>query len=91
MKKSLLWMLVVLISVSMVGVFSFASCKGAVEEAVTEAEEEVTEEIEEAVEEEVVEVEETTAESEGRDIAALLKQKDNSEFEVVFFSKDGWY
>ena len=51
MKKSLLWMLVVLVCVSMVGVFSFTGCKGAVEEAV----EEVTEEIEEAVEEEVVE------------------------------------
>ena len=53
MKKSLLWMVVVLVSVSMVGVFSFAGCKGAVEEAVTEAVEEAApEEVEEAVEEE---------------------------------------
>lgn len=58
MKKSLLWMVVVLVSVFMVGVFSFAGCKGAVEEAVAEEEvagEEVAgEEVAEEVAEEIV-------------------------------------
>lgn len=72
MKKSLLWMMVVLVSVSMVGVFSFAGCKGALEEAVTEAVEEVAEEIEEAVEE-VVE-EEAPAEEAPEEAEAIIDE-----------------
>ena len=52
MKKSLLWLVVVLLSMSMIAVFSLAGCKG--EEAAAEeevAEEEVAEEEEEVVEE----------------------------------------
>ena len=56
MKKSLLWLLVLVLSISMVTVFSLASCKKA-EEVVAPAEEEEVVEEEAPVEEEAVEKE----------------------------------
>ena len=50
MKKSLLWLVVVLLSVSMIATFSFAGCKKEEEAAVAPAEEEVAEEEAPAVE-----------------------------------------
>ena len=66
MKKSLLWLVVVMLSVSMIAVFSLVGCKKA-EEAAATAEEEVTKEEapaeeEEEEEEEVAEEEEAPAE-----------------------------
>jgi tripartite ATP-independent transporter DctP family solute receptor len=55
MKKTLLWIVAVVLSMSIVGTFTLAGCEKAaaeVEEAVEEAVEEVVEEVEEAVEEE---------------------------------------
>ncbi len=55
MKKSLVWMLVLVVSISMVLTLSISACKEIVEEPSAEAEEEVTEEVEtvEEVSEEV--------------------------------------
>jgi len=47
MKKSLAWMLVLVVSISMVLTLSISACKEGVEEPAEEAEEEVTEEVEE--------------------------------------------
>ena len=52
MKKSLLWIVVMVLSISMVAAFSFAGCKAAAEEAV---EEEAAPAVEEVAEEEVAE------------------------------------
>ena len=58
MKKTLLILMVSILSIGMAVTFSLTGCKGAVEEAVTEAAEEAVEEAEEAVEEVVEEPEE---------------------------------
>ncbi|MBA7492226.1 hypothetical protein ES702_02775 [subsurface metagenome] len=52
MKKSLLWIVVVVLSVSMVAAFSLYGCKAAVAEEEAPAEEAVAEEAEEAAVEE---------------------------------------
>ncbi len=71
MKKSLLWVVVLVLSISMVAAFSFAGCKAAVEEAVeTPAEEEAVEE--EAVAEEEVPVEVVAGAAEGIVIYAQM-------------------
>ena len=56
MKKSLLWLMVVVLAISLTAVFSLSGCKPAAEEEVAEeVEEEVAEEVEEEVAEEVEE------------------------------------
>lgn len=62
MKKSLMWIFTLLLSLSLITVFSFVGCNGAEEEAVEEAVEEEAEE--EVVEEETAEEEATEAEDE---------------------------
>jgi ribose transport system substrate-binding protein len=75
MKKSLLWFMVLVVSISMLSVFSFSGCKAA-EEAAEEVEEAAEEVVEEAAEE-VVEEEE--AAEEPIEIALIVKSV-NSEF-----------
>jgi ribose transport system substrate-binding protein len=72
MKKSLLWLMVIILSLSMISVFSFSGCK-AEEETAAEEVEEVTEEVTEAEEAEVEEAEEMI------EIAMVVKSV-NSEF-----------
>jgi len=62
MKKVLLWLLVSLMSISMIAAFSLTGCKKAAEEAAP-VEEEAEEAVEEAPAEEVAEKEEETAEA----------------------------
>jgi len=79
MKKTLLWFIVLVVSLSMFSVFTFSGCKAAEEAAEEEAvEEEAVEE--EAVEEEVVEEEAAEEEAEEMIEIALVVKSVNSEF-----------
>jgi len=79
MKKSLLWVLVLALSVSMIAMFSLSGCKEeAAEEEKAAAEEEVTEEAEAVAEEEEAVAEEAPSE-EMIEIALIVKSV-NSEF-----------